>query len=247
MKVELICKRCGKVIMVKPSALLKGRKYCSLKCSTNDRPHRPFISNGYVYVWNGYGFVLEHRVIMETHIGRNITTEEHVHHINRIKTDNRIENLLLIASCQEHQILHGTENYNIFHKTVPCNTCGKLLQRSASDLKKGHGHAFCSKDCFIKSDAFKTGMRKRKEKRIEAIPTTVSATCKPCGKNKPIDAFRLRYDGSIFTYTCKECIRVQRHEYHKLWYSDPINQERAKTRANARYRKIKSGEFTRAA
>jgi hypothetical protein len=48
------------------------------------------------------GYILEHRFIMERHIGRTLLKTEVVHHINGIRNDNRIENLMLFANNSEH-------------------------------------------------------------------------------------------------------------------------------------------------
>ena len=77
--------------------------------------HEKHDDNGYIKVFcpdhpcaSKEGFVLKHRLVMEQAIGRHLRPDEVVHHINHVRDDNRIENLMLMTAS-EHNALHARE------------------------------------------------------------------------------------------------------------------------------------------
>lgn len=94
------------------------------KCPQFSGKNNPHWKGGKILKVNGYimvqqpdhpycdkdGYVLEHRLIMEAHLGRILLPTEVVHHINNNPADNRIENLMLFSSKAEHAKLHYRRN-----------------------------------------------------------------------------------------------------------------------------------------
>lgn len=56
---------------------------------------------------NTRGEVLEHRLVMERELGRLLQEDELVHHVNEVKTDNRVANLQVVSIAQ-HQRIHAS-------------------------------------------------------------------------------------------------------------------------------------------
>ena len=75
--------------------------------------------NGYIRINKNGKRVLEHIWVLEQFLGRKLKKGECSHHINGIKTDNRIENLELMTN-KRHQLLHrlNTKYDRINHKFI---------------------------------------------------------------------------------------------------------------------------------
>jgi len=66
--------------------------------------------NGYIQIMspkhpfrNKKNYILEHRLVIEKQIGRFLKPEESSHHINKIKNDNRPENLMAFSTDSAHR------------------------------------------------------------------------------------------------------------------------------------------------
>lgn len=89
------------------------------------------------------GYVLAHRVIVENHLGRLLTSNEIVHHIDGNKHHNDIINLKVMTQ-EDHVRMHKSTGRTIKFFKCPC--CGKIFTKELRQIKKGR-QAFCSRSC----------------------------------------------------------------------------------------------------
>ncbi len=71
-------------------------------------------NNGYIMIKvsehpfsNTQGYIQEHRLKVEAKIGRYLTKEEKIHHLDENRINNNINNLMLFKNDSEHQKFHN--------------------------------------------------------------------------------------------------------------------------------------------
>jgi len=89
----------------------RWRRLGSPTAPARRRPNGSFYPGAeYLVGTRGGRRVLAHRVVMEEHLGRPLADDEHVHHINGDKHDNRIENLEVLTPSEHARRHKGTSS-----------------------------------------------------------------------------------------------------------------------------------------
>ncbi len=154
-----ICKQCKTEYTTEH----RPSKFCGLPCfrkaQTGEvrekRVVRRVTVAGYIEVRDPnnrkYGFILEHRLVMEQSIGRLLESKEEVHHLNHKRDDNRIENLMLCADSKEHLAQHAKERLlaygGVENRDKWCSKCKTVKTVSEFYRSDSRGKNQCSAYC----------------------------------------------------------------------------------------------------
>ena len=113
------CPFCEKVRMIRLSNYLRGNKSGQCLSCFNVKHGNGHKHEGYVFVKRtGHpratkeGFVKLAVLVLESKLGRQLNRQEHIHHINGVRDDDRPDNLTILTN-NEHAKLHMTAKPNI--------------------------------------------------------------------------------------------------------------------------------------
>lgn len=139
---KLSCKEIGEIYGFCESSVCRRLREIGIRMRTNSESHvgkfrlnkqGRFISNdGYIQVWlppkhpysgmSSNNWIAEHRLVMAQALGRCLLSTELVHHINGVKSDNRIDNLQILPRSK--------------HRADICLSCNVELRNKIKSLEE---------------------------------------------------------------------------------------------------------------
>lgn len=149
--------------------------------------------------------MLEHRYVMERHLGRKLLHDEQIHHINGDRFDNRVENLMVVNQ-EEHDRFHKWK----YSKTKICIICGKEFEPYESKRRDGK---VCSHKCKMELDKIHAAKRKRPivQMDMEENPLEIWDSARDC----------MNKTGFFESNICKCCRgKINSYKGYKWKYAD---------------------------
>lgn len=103
-----VWKRLQKIGVDTSSRLGSGRRGKSKMIVHHSAGYLLVYKPGHPAATKTYPYVLQHRIVMEKHLGRYLKRKEVVHHKNGVRSDNRLSNLELMTGQKEHASHHNS-------------------------------------------------------------------------------------------------------------------------------------------
>lgn len=131
------CRECNRPVGL--DTRNRQRTFCNHVCANRYIARNRAATRGWIITTKGYrqvlkkdhpkatsyGYVMEHRVVMEAVLGRYLKKSEVVHHINHDKLDNRPENLVVMKK-RAHDKMKPPPRFG----RVECPGCKLMLRLS---------------------------------------------------------------------------------------------------------------------
>lgn len=171
-------------VLTRNGTVRKGQQFCCNPCRlvALQRIPRPKKGKGrgwldpkgyrHIIVWvhGERRAMLEHRWVMEQHLGRSLSPDEVVHHVNEVRDDNRIENLRVVSSHSDH-LLHE-------HSTRPSGRKHNRWRRDVDDAyivrRRNEGVSFraIGRELGISRQVIATHFRRSQQDSVTDAQTT---------------------------------------------------------------------------
>jgi len=112
-----LCKKCRRNVEIKSRK--KAKEFFEKNFMTLTPTSSQIIKSGYRVLYFGNYHILEQRFIIMKHLGRLLERWEEVHHKNRNKLDNRLENLKISPHIEAHNFnSHQTRSTSLLLKEI---------------------------------------------------------------------------------------------------------------------------------